>query len=166
MPYVPSVEVNFSQKPTTYHVPCLEHSIEFMLGSFVEEEILVFMSVSFICLDADEKAYDIRFGTFTQCAKKSYNVSPVDFSYNGSRKFVLREERQLVLSLVVKASEILDSYAQPKVLTMHTFHTDLPQGGLTKYYVIGSCLERIGYNLVDKMTDADGRTWWQYVRNP
>jgi hypothetical protein len=168
MPYVSSIEDDPDYTPVEYFAPSEEISIEFMLGSFVDEDLIVMMSVSLV-RDHEQitnSVYDIRFGIFTQHAYKSYMVSPVNFSYNCSWQYVAKPQRPLVMNLVCNSIKSLLEFKTPDILTMHTFHMDLPERAMRKYFLIGACLQEVGYKLSDRFTDADGRTWWQYARSP
>lgn len=168
MSYVPLIEDDFDLKPNEYFAPCEYCEIEFMLGAFIESESLVKMSV-FLVRDytrEDLKIYDLRFGTFTQHSRRSYLVTPVDFSYSSSNRYVLKSHRQHVMALVCRCIEALVNFAVPDIITMHTFHANLPSQGMLKYAVIGACLEQLKFDIKDTFMDADGRTWWQYVRKP
>jgi hypothetical protein len=146
--------------------------VEFILGFDADSDTIVVMSVMMVPTDRTD-TLELCFGIRTKTPEQNYGgivslgeISPPDYSREGSQKYIPTEYKLEVLSRIAEAVSRLAAHAMPNYITMETFYADLPLKALEKYDVIGGKIIACGYTIEDQFRDPPnhGIDYWLFKK--
>jgi len=141
-------------------------TVEFTLGYDVDREIVVLMSVMLVpgasyLDDQLDGVFDLRFGIREGGMKHEWNVTAPDYTRECANKYIPRQHRKAVFSVLCEALKLLTKHSHAKHLTMETVYTKVPDKALKKYEEICNFLGGVGFKLEDAFYDDDnGKNYW------
>jgi hypothetical protein len=142
-------------------------AVEFALGYDLDRSRVILMSVLLVRGDSYLEGkvagiFDLQFGTRERDIGSS-SVSPPDFSAASAARWIPKQFKSDVLTVLLEAIAALLTAVGPNYVTMETYHGHLPAKALEKYRVICDKFERCGYEICDQFRDpATGIDYWYF----